>query len=126
MWRPLLLLLCTTLVRAGELQLEIGHSWMGEPLQIPSPLLTTREGDRIRITRLDYLLSEPSVQGAQLRKRTDWFAFAGVRDAPVRLRLAGLPEGEIRSLGLHIGPDAQTDAADPSRYAAKHPLNMSG
>jgi cytochrome c peroxidase len=39
------------------------------------------------------------------------------------IRLDAVPDGKYRALRFHIGPDPTTNAADPAKYPAGHPLN---
>lgn len=109
---------------AGTVTLEIRHLWNGEPLSIPSRKMATSADEIVEITRLAYLLSEPSLATEDKRiGRNDWFAYVDGESSVSRLTLEGVPAGKYSDLQLHIGLDAETDSSDPNGYAAGHPLN---
>ncbi len=113
-------------VQAETLTLEIRHLWNNQPLSIPSAEISTDAGERINLTRLAYLLSEPRLKRSTDSGpliRSDWFAFVDATDSVSRITISGIPAGSYQSLQLHLGLDEQTDRADPSQYPAKHPLN---
>lgn len=117
---------------ARSLTVEIRHVWNGRPLAIPGGAVTTAAGETLDLTRLSYLLSEPSLQvagddggsrGETWIRRFDWFAHVEVGSDPCRVTLDGLPDGGISSVRFHLGLDEATDRSDPGGYPAGHPLN---
>ncbi len=115
-----------------DLSLELTHLWEDQPLSTPSEELVTGSGERIRLSRFSYLLSSPRLlskhpersSGTWLR-RADWFGYvdASRPEGMVRLELGSLPDRYYQTLQFSIGLSAETDQADPSQYAANHPLN---
>ena len=61
----------------SQLTLVIRHRYEGKPIEFAQPTLTTPSGEQISITRLAYILSEPSLKPAgdeQWLHSRDWFA----------------------------------------------------
>ena len=91
----------------ATLTLEIQHLWRSQKIAIPTPALPRGDGDpSLLLTRLAYLVSEPSVQkksDAQWLTRPDWFAYvdAAGREGTAILELAGLPRGKYDALRFH-------------------------
>ncbi|MFP6865340.1 MAG: MbnP family protein [Roseibacillus sp.] len=115
---------------SGGVTLEIHHLWEGKPLALPTGELTTSSGEKIDLTRLSYLLSEPRLlrrgdnnSSGNWIQRKNWFAFIDASQGVSSVSLGGLPKATYTTLQFHIGPDEKTDQADPNQYPAKHPLN---
>ena len=110
----------------SRLTLVIHHLYNGKPLELAQPGLTTASGEKISVTRLAYLLSEPSLKPADdetwLINRT-WFGFNDAAKGDGVSVLPGLAARRFETLRFCIGPDAVTDHADPSGYSPQHPLN---
>ena len=115
--------------RAG-VSVEIHHLWEGKALTLPTEEITIKSGEKIDLTRLAYLLSEPRFlrrgnndSSGDWLPRKNWFAFVDGAKGLANLQLGVLPEGSYTALQFHVGLDKATDAADPSQYPANHPLN---
>ena len=116
----------------GEVSVELRHLWKEQPLSIPSGELMTASGEKIKLSRFAYLLSSPRLlsrrtktsPGTWLRHR-DWFGYADAsRPGGInRLELGSLPARNYQTFEFSIGLTQATDEADPSQYAATHPLN---
>jgi cytochrome c peroxidase len=110
--------------------LEIHHLWEGKPLALPSQELITKSGEKIDLTRLSYLLSDPRLlrrgdneASGNWLSRKNWFAFVEGTTGVATLSLGDLPATSYTTLQFHIGLDPQSDQADPNQYPASHPLN---
>ncbi len=120
------LILLPSLTVAGTVTLEIRHLWEGKEITIPTEAIETAAGEHIDISRLAYLLSEPTLlsKTRQTRiARKNWFAYVDGGNAVSRLVLDGVPEDSYGGLQIYIGLDEATDLADPNQYPAMHPLN---
>ncbi len=109
-----------------SLTLVVHHLYDGKPLDFNKPALTTASGERISVSRLAYLLSEPSVKPAddgEWLVNREWFAFTDASKGDAVHELPGLPPQSIGTLRFCIGPDAATDKSDPSIYPPRHALN---
>ena len=110
----------------SRLTLVIHHRYDGKPLDFSKPALTAASGENISVSRLAYLLSEPSVKSADdgdWLTNQEWFAFTDAAKGDAIHELAGLPARTFAELRFCIGPDAATDKADPSVYPPHHALN---
>lgn len=122
--------LCLTLLPAvagaATMHLEVRHLWEGKPLALESDEVTTKAGERLKLSRLAYLLSEPGLvmkDSNRLLVKKDWVAYVDAENPISELILTDLPPGSYHSLQFHIGLDQETDRSDPSQYSPKHPLN---
>ena len=110
----------------SQLTLVVHHLFDGKPIEFAKPGLTTASKESISVTRLAYLLSEPSLKPIGddnwLGSR-DWFAFTDAEKGDGIHTLNGLPRRKFEMLRFHVGPDALTDHADPSVYPPRHALN---
>ena len=108
-----------------NLTVVIHHRFNGERLCLDAPILSPA-GEQIAISRLAYLLSEPSLKsradGQWLTSR-NWFAFVTAEKNESVQVLDNLPPEKFNALRFYIGPDAATDRADPGKYPARHALN---
>lgn len=122
-----LLLAAPALARStSELTLVVHHLYGPDRLEFAKPGLTTTSGEQISITRLAYLLSEPSLKqrdNEQWLGSHDWFRFSDASKGDSVHVLDNLPQQKFAALRFHIGPDAATDHSDSSVYPARHALN---
>lgn len=122
---PLLLAATACASEARSLTVVIHHLCNGQPLRMETPLVIPA-GERITISRLAYLLGEPSLKstsdGQWLTSR-NWFAFVNAAKGDALQVFDNLPAEKFNALRFYIGPDAATDKADPNKYPARHPLN---
>jgi cytochrome c peroxidase len=110
----------------SKLTIVIHHVFENQPLRTPQSGLTTNSGEKISVTRLAYILSEPSLKptnDATWLTNRAWFGFADAAKGDTTQVLSGLPARRFEQLRFCIGPDATTDHADPSVYPPEHPLN---
>lgn len=110
---------------ATNLEVTIEPVFNGEPLRLDSLRYETAAAETISVTRLSYLSSGFALE----RDDGKWIEFPesiAWMDAATRRNtypLADVPPGHYRSLRFYIGPDAQTNASDVSKYPADHALN---
>lgn len=123
--RALLLALIVVNVAAGaELDLEFSPRWDGSPLLLDS-LRYPLAGEIISVTRLSVLLSGFALE----KKGGGWvelprqFAWIDAGQRRFSTRLHEVPAGEYRSVRFAVGVDSETNAGDPARWPADHPLN---
>jgi len=111
--------------RAVEVELAWRPTWGGETLRLDSVRYANAAGETLGVTRLSLLVSGFALERAEggwaeLPGQTAWLD-AGRRR--LSARLASVPPGRYRALRFYVGPDAATNAADPARWPAEHPLN---
>jgi cytochrome c peroxidase len=111
--------------RAATLQVEVRPTFNGEPLLLDSLRYQNAAGETLSISRLSYLLSGFGLERAdgsyvELPGAVAWLDAAQHRTA---IRLTDVPAGSFRAVRFQVGPDAQTNAGDPAKWPASHPLN---
>ena len=110
----------------SKLTIVVHHLFGDRTLALARPGLTTASGENISVTRLAYILSEPSLKptnDATWLANRAWFGFIDASKGDGVSNLSGLPSQRFEQLRFCIGPDAVTDHADPSVYPPQHPLN---
>lgn len=123
-----LLLLGTTVSSVGEgrnLEISLQHLWAGGQLGEGQPV--TAAGQRVSVTRLDYLLSEFELVPEQgpVVSLTNQFAFVSALTGPTRFTLTGIPAVRISALRFRVGLNPEVNHTDPAQFPAGHPLNPS-
>lgn len=122
----LCLLLAARLVAGNStIELQFVPGWNGEPLLLDSLRYPLRSGETVSIARLSTLLGGFALE----RSEGGWvelpgqFAWLDAGRRRMSASLRDVPPGEYRALRFAIGVDAETNAADPTRWPAEHPLN---
>lgn len=110
---------------AAELTLAVELRWNGTALAVPSEAKTTAQGQSVNVTRLAMLISEVSLVRADggTVQLPGQFGFLDAEGGRLAMPLSGVPEGEYAGLEFSVGVPAETNHADPSRWAARHALN---
>jgi cytochrome c peroxidase len=125
----LFVVLTSSSAAQGVLTLEIRHLWEGQIIGLPAKNLPLPNGEKLEITRLAYLLSDPRVESkvqngqSTWQERKNWQAFVNAASDVSKISLAGLPRRHFHSLQFFIGLDEKTNANDPNRYPQDHPLH---
>ena len=116
------ILILSSPIRA--LNLQVDFRWHDTPVSIPTSELITPSGEKIDITRLDFLLDQPRLTLASGRSITasQWHTYLH-GEKPQILRLPNLTKESIQSLTLHLGPSPDINNSDPNQYPAGHALN---
>ncbi|MGK0185082.1 MAG: cytochrome c peroxidase [Verrucomicrobiales bacterium] len=110
--------------KSSVLTLSFRHVVDGRPLLMNSLRYRTSAEDSFSVSRLSYLLTRLELEQENgkwltLKDQVAWIDL-GQRRTRFSLNLA---PGKFRSLKFHIGPDAETNAADTASFPAEHPLN---
>ncbi len=119
------LLVAGTAGFGATLEISINPTFKGDPLFLDSLRYQNVAGETFSVTRLSYLLSgfaleRPDGTWVEFPKQYAWL------DAEARrtvIRFDEVPVGVYRSIRFHVGPDAEANAADPSKFPADHALN---
>jgi cytochrome c peroxidase len=125
--RLLLFLLLTLLpfgAVAAPLSVDFIHEADGRPLSIDSLRYKTDSGETVSISRLDWIASGFVLGTADGRQIEVPGKFLYIPGRGAGLSLGEVPGGEkITSLSFCVGPDAETNHADPVKFGPQHPLN---
>ncbi|HEY2951332.1 MAG TPA: MbnP family protein, partial [Verrucomicrobiae bacterium] len=119
------LLLAASETFAVSLEIELRHSFDGQPLVLNSLRYKNARNETLSVTRLSYLLSgfaleRPDGTWVELADHYAWMDAAQRRTS---MRLDGVPPGSYRNISFYIGPDAVANAAGPEKFSAGHQLN---
>jgi len=112
------------LAHAQKLQLEIEPRWQGRELALHQNL-SDAEGRTLSISRLDGLFSQLALQredGSWLESK-DWHVFFSAGKRRLSGIADGLPAQEFKAIRFRVGVKEETDASDPQRWPAEHPLH---
>ena len=110
---------------AGTLRIEFSPQFNGAPLAFDTATHPISGGQKISVTRLDFLLSEFSLRAANGSwiSITNSFAYINSRDGRTGFTLNGIPAGRYERIRFHAGVPGELNHADPSALAPSHPLN---
>lgn len=110
---------------AADLQINFVPQFNGQPLAFDALKNQTVSGQKISVTRLDFLASGIALHrddGVWIGK-TNWFADIGARDGKTDFTLEHIPGGNYDAIRFQIGLPPQINHADIKQWPAKHPLN---
>ena len=107
----------------GTLRLDISHRFDDLPATLNS--LKYKAKETISISRLSYLISQPSLQREdntwyELPEQFEWIDLSSRRTS---FTLTDIPSGSYKALRFSIGVPSETNNKDPSNHPANHPLN---
>jgi cytochrome c peroxidase len=123
-----ILLLATAIAlstAAADLQVKFIPQFNGEPLAFDALRNQTGAGQKISVTRLDFLASDISLRRADgiWIGKTNWFAFISARDGKTNFTLENIPGGNYGAIRFQIGLPPQINHADAAQWPPEHPLN---
>jgi cytochrome c peroxidase len=107
------------------LEIAVQNKFDGGPLLLDSLRYRNAAGETLSVTRLSYLLSGFALQGDDGKwvEVPDQYAWMDAEKRRSVVRLEGIPAGKYQALHFYVGLDAATNAGDPSKFPADHPLN---
>src|SRR5579872_502556 len=117
---------CSTVWGASaNLQVEIVPLFDGAPLVFDSPAHRTAAGQKISITRLDFLLSDFALRRADGTwiEQTNWFAFISAREGKTRFQVEAVPAGDYDHVRFLVGLKPEVNQKNAAEFPAGHPLN---
>jgi cytochrome c peroxidase len=121
----LLPLLLATGAGAVDLRVEFLPQFNGKPLVFDSLANQTGAGQKISVTRLDFLASDISLRrddGTWIGQK-NYFAFISTRDGKTNFTLENIPAGNYDAIRFQIGLPPEINHADIAQWPANHPLN---
>lgn len=111
--------------RPRDLGLEFRLTGADKPLLLHQPQLSDAGGNKLSVTRFDFLVSGLALQradGSWLESR-DWHDLVSMTAGRYRMTATGVPQEKFTALRFYIGPDAATNAGDPHVWEPGHPLH---
>jgi cytochrome c peroxidase len=109
----------------SDLQVEFIPQFNGAPLVFDALKNQTAAGQKISVTRLDFLLSDIALRRADgvWIGQKNWFAYISARDGKTNFTLENIPAGNYDRVRFHIGIEPAINHGDSAQWAAGHPLN---
>jgi len=110
---------------AADLRVDFAPQFNGSPLVFDALKNKTAAGQKISVTRLDFLASEIALRrtdGVWIGQ-TNWFAFIGARDGKTNFLLENIPAGNYDAIRFQIGLPPEINHGDAAQWPANHPLN---
>ncbi len=121
-----LLLIATIPFRleAGALTISVNPCWTGKPLVFDSIANTTLAGQKISVTRLDFLLSNFALR----QTNGTWIAltnsaFISAREGRTSFELNNAPSADFDRVKFHVGLLPEINHGNPAQYSAADPLS---
>jgi cytochrome c peroxidase len=110
---------------AADLRVEFLPQFNGAPLAFDTLKNKTTSGQKISVTRLDFLASEIALRraGGIWIGQTNWFAFIDTRDQKNSFTLKYIPAGNYDRIRFRIGLEPEINHADAAQWPAGHALN---
>jgi cytochrome c peroxidase len=121
----LLLAASSEAVPAATVEVEVLARFDGTPLAFDALTNVTAAGQRVSVTRLDFLLANFALRradGAWVAP-TNGFAYVSGREGRTRFRLERLPPARYDRVRFLVGLPPEINHADPARHPPGHPLN---
>ncbi|HSY74976.1 MAG TPA: MbnP family protein [Dongiaceae bacterium] len=121
----LLPLLLATGAGAADLRVDFLPQFNGAPLVFDSLANQTASGQKISVTRLDFLASEIALRRADgvWIGQKKWFGYINARDGRTNLLIENIPAGNYNAIRFQIGLPPEINHGDIAQWPANHPLN---
>jgi cytochrome c peroxidase len=110
---------------AANLAITILPRFNGAPLAFDALTNQTAAGQKISVTRLDFLVSDIAVRraGGTWMSATNQFAYISAREGRTSFSVNNLPAGNFDHIRFQIGVPPLINHADAAQWPADHPLN---
>jgi cytochrome c peroxidase len=110
---------------AANLAITILPRFNGAPLAFDALTNQTAAGQKISVTRLDFLVSDIAVRraGGTWMSATNQFAYISAREGRTSFSVNNLPAGNFDRVRFQIGVPPIINHADAAQWPADHPLN---
>jgi cytochrome c peroxidase len=121
----LLPLLLATGAGAADLRVDFVPQFNGAPLAFDALKNQTAAGQKISVTRLDFLASGISLRrddGTWIEQK-NYFALISARDGKTNFTLENIPAGNYNAIRFQIGLPPEINHGDIAQWPANHPLN---
>ena len=110
---------------ASVLHIDFISQFDGAPVAFDAIKYQTAAGQKISVTRLDFLTSDIAFRrddGIWIGQ-TNWFAYIGTREVKTSFILPGIPAADYDRVRFHIGLEPSVNHRDAAQWLAEHPLN---
>src|SRR5262249_43785219 len=110
---------------AADLRVDFAPQFNGKPLSFDALTNSIPSGQKISVTRLDFLVSDFALRetnGIWIEKK-DFFGFVGARDGKTNLLLENIPTGNYDAIRFQIGLPPEINHGDVAQWPMNHPLN---
>jgi cytochrome c peroxidase len=124
-----LILLCAMAIslcaNAADLRINFVPRFNNATLAFDAVKNQIASGQKISVTRLDFLLSNFSLHRADGTwiQKNDWFAYISARDGKTNFTIENIPAGNFDRIRFQIGLSPQVNHGDAAQWPAIHPLN---
>ena len=113
------------LALGASLNVEIVPQFNGAPLGFDALKYQTAAGQKISVSRLDFLASQIALHRADgvWIGQTNWFAFISARDGKNNFTLENIPAGNYDAVRFQIGLPPEINHGNVAQWPAGHALN---
>lgn len=110
---------------AHDLRINIVPCFSARPLSFDAMTNLTAAGQKISVTRLDFLLSDFALsrEGGAWLNLTNVVAFISTREGRTSFRLTDIPSRNYGGIRFAVGVPPELNHKNPASYPAGHPLN---
>lgn len=108
-----------------DVTIRIEHQVNGRQFGLFQQFHTNAFGNRFRVTRLDYLLSDIALRRSDgtWMESEDWYALISMEAKQSTATLKAVPPGSFSAVRFHVGVNRRINAENPARWPGNHPLN---
>ena len=108
-----------------SLKVEVQPRFAGVPLAYDALTNATGAGQRVSVTRLDFLLSNVALRRADgvWLVHSNWFAYLNGREGRMSFEVDLIPAGNYDRLRFNVGVPEKENHSNPATLPAHHPLN---
>lgn len=110
---------------SSNIRVEIIPQFNAQTLVLNQLMLTNAFGQKLSVTRLDFLLSDIALhrKGGDWFQHTNWQAFVSVGENRMAFEVNSLPDGEYDRVRFSVGLSPDINHARTTQYPPQHPLN---
>ncbi|HEY4416127.1 MAG TPA: MbnP family protein [Verrucomicrobiae bacterium] len=110
---------------SANLEVEFATKFNQTPLSFDKLINQTAAGQKISVTRLDFLLSNLALQRADGTwiGQPNWFAYISAREGRTNFTMADVPVGNYDRVRFQIGVEPAVNHGNATQWPAEHPLN---
>src|SRR5260221_11749517 len=112
-------------VDEADLRMDFVPRFNGRPLAFDALTNQIASGQKISVTRVDFLLSDFMLRRADgvWVGQKDWFAYLGAREGKNSFTLENIPVGNYDRIRFHLGLEPSVNHGGYAAYSPQHPWN---